>query len=125
MTEQKIKISKSLLKLILAAAKDIYPDEFVAFLSGRKNFVNEIIVLPFTSSGFGAILQAGVMPIGIRILGTVHSHPTESLEPSEQDLEVFSRFGRIHIIVAYPFDEYSWKCYDKDGRVLEVEVVEE
>jgi len=123
--EKKIRISKSLIKLILAAAKDIYPDEFVALLGGRKNLINEIIILPFISSGFGGILKTDVLPIGIKVRGTAHSHPTECLEPSDQDLEVFSRFGDVHIIVAYPFDENSWKCYDRNGKVLEVELVEE
>ena len=122
---EKFRISKSVIKLILAAARDAYPDEFVALLGGKRNLINEIIVLPFSSSGFGAILRTEVLPIGIRVMGTAHSHPSESLEPSEQDLEVFSRFGKVHVIVAYPFNENSWKCYDKHGNPIDIELVEE
>jgi proteasome lid subunit RPN8/RPN11 len=37
---------------------------------------------------------------------------------------MFSRFGKIHIIVAHPFDEDSWRCYDKEGRKINLEVLD-
>ncbi|RLF50490.1 MAG: peptidase, partial [Thermoplasmata archaeon] len=31
---------------------------------------------------------------------------------------------RIHIIIAYPYEDDSWKAYDYSGKEIELEVVE-
>jgi len=120
-----MKITRSLLEMILAAARDSYPHEFVALLSGKKGVINELIFLPFESGEMGAIIHTDLLPLGMKIYGTVHSHPSENARPSSEDLRMFSRFGKIHIIVSYPFNEKSWRCYDSKGNRIEIEVVDE
>ena len=37
---------------------------------------------------------------------------------------LFSTFGGTHIITCLPYDRRSWKAYDRDGRPVELEVVD-
>ena len=38
-------------------------------------------------------------------------------------LMLFDRYGKIHIILASPFDEYAWRTYDYLGKEIDVEIV--
>lgn len=120
-----VKISKGLIETVLEAAKNAYPEEFIALLSGSKDVIDELIFLPFISGSVSAIIHLDMLPIGMRVFGTVHSHPSPSCRPSDEDMALFTRFGRYHIIVCYPYDEKSWKCYDRSGREIKPEIVED
>jgi len=118
-----MKISLELLKEILAIAKDSYPNEFIALLSGKKDIIEELIFLPFMAGEMSALIYLDMLPLGIKVHGTVHSHPSPCCEPSEEDFYLFTRFGKYHIIVCYPFSLNDWKCYDYKGEEVELEVV--
>lgn len=120
----KMKIKRELLEMLLVASKESHPNEMVALLAGKKNVAEELVVLPFESGTTSAIIHTEMLPLGMRIVGTFHSHPSPHPVPSAADLQMFSRFGRFHIIVAYPYDEDSWKCYDRYGNEVEVEIVD-
>ncbi len=120
-----LKISKGVLKMALAAAKDMHPNKFVALLGGKGDLINELVFLPFESGGVSAIIHMDALPIGMHVLGTIHSHPSPNATPSPEDLVMFARFGKVHIIVAYSYGDNDWKCYDKAGNPIEIEVVEE
>ncbi len=120
-----LKISKGVLKMALAAARDMHPDEFVAVLGGKGDLIDELIFLPFQSGGVSAIIQMDMLPLGMRIFGTIHSHPSPNAMPSSEDLAMFARYGKVHIIVAYPYGKDDWRCYDREGNPAEIEVVEE
>jgi proteasome lid subunit RPN8/RPN11 len=115
------------LKLILEASKSNYPREFGGLLrvdKASKDTISEIIILPGTISGDShAIFKLHMLPIDYSIVGTVHSHPSSFIIPSEADLDLFDRFGKIHIIVASPFNENSWKAYDYMGNELEIYII--
>jgi proteasome lid subunit RPN8/RPN11 len=121
------KITRKCLKLILEASKSNYPTEFGGLLrvdATSKDTIAEIVLLPGTVSGDShAIFQLHMLPIDYSIIGTVHSHPSPYPHPSDADLHLFGKFGRVHIIVASPFDEHSWKAYDYNGNNLEIEIV--
>ncbi len=118
-----MKIKRELLITILEAAKNSHPDEFVALLTGDKDVLEELVFLPFISGRVSALIHLDMLPIGMKVYGTVHSHPSPNCKPSEEDLALFSRFGRYHIIVCYPYDMNSWKCYDREGKEVKLEVV--
>ena len=121
------KITRKCLKLILECAKSDYPKEFGGLLrvdTNAKDTITEIVILPGTVSGDShAIFQLHMVPIDFSIVGTVHSHPSPSFHPSDADLHLFGKFGKVHIIVASPFDENSWKAYDYNGDDLEINIV--
>ncbi|MGB9882284.1 MAG: Mov34/MPN/PAD-1 family protein [Methanomassiliicoccales archaeon] len=117
-------IEGAVIETINEAAKSSYPNEFVAALRAEKGVITEILLLPGTISGErSGLLQLHMLPIDFSVVGTVHSHPSFSNEPSDADLALFGRFGYIHIITCVPFDEKSWKAYDFRGNEVELEVI--
>lgn len=121
------KIKRKCLDLILECAKDSYPNEFGGLLrvdTDEKHTIIEIVILPGTVSGDShAIFKLHMLPIDFTIVGTVHSHPSISFHPSDADVLLFRKYGRIHIVAAYPFSDSSWQAYDHNGNELEIEVI--
>ena len=119
-----MKIKREVLKLALEIAKESYPNEFVALLTGRKGVIEELLFLPFDAGESSAIIHLDMLPLGYRVYGTVHSHPSPSCKPSQADLAMFSKHGVVHVIVCYPFEEGCWRFYDKYGNEIKIEIVD-
>ena len=121
------KIKRKCLNLIFECAKDSYPNEFGGLLrvdDEKKDVISELVVLPGTISGDShAIFKLHMLPIDFSIVGTVHSHPSPSPYPSDADLHLFRKHGRIHIISASPYDVDSWKAYDFNGNQVDIEII--
>jgi len=118
-------IDRGLLEMINQAARDSLPNEFVAMLRVEDGIIGELLLLPGTLQGKdSATLMMHMMPIDYSVVGTVHSHPGFSNRPSRQDLELFRRYGYVHIITCLPYDEGSWRAYDGLGRPRQLPVVE-
>jgi proteasome lid subunit RPN8/RPN11 len=119
-------IERSCLSLIQQSARDVYPNEFLALLAVDTDpaVIAELVLLPGMIYGERhAIFKVYMAPVDRSIVGTVHSHPGPSARPSEADLEMFSRYGQVHIITAEPFDDKSWRAYDSGGNPLNLTVV--
>lgn len=117
-------IRRKTLRMILAASKDTYPKEFAAILRAEEGIVEEILLLPGTISGdVHAIFQLHMLPIDFSVVGTIHSHPSGNYNPSEADLQLFSHFGRVHIIVGQPYTERTWRAYDHNGTARAMDIV--
>jgi len=119
-----MKIKRDVVELALEMGRESYPEEFVAVLTGRKGVIEEITVLPFVSGKYSALIRMDLLPLGMKVYGTVHSHPTPSCRPSREDIHMFSKFGVVHMIVCYPFEQGCWAFYDRGGRRVEVEIVD-
>jgi proteasome lid subunit RPN8/RPN11 len=122
------KITKKCLEMIVESSKSNYPQEFGALLrvdKVKKTTIIEVVLLPGTISGDShAIFRLHMLPIDYSVVGTVHSHPSSIARPSDADLDLFSHFGSIHLIVGVSaFGDVSWKGYDYEGRETAVEVV--
>ena len=121
------RIKRKCLQLILEASKDIYPNEFGGLLrvdKEDKELIREIILLPGTVSGDAhAIFYLHMLPIDFSIIGTVHSHPSGYPIPSDADHQLFEKYGKIHIIVGYPYTETSWRAYTYAGEPIEITIV--
>ena len=121
------KIKRRCLHLILESSKATYPNEFAGFLRvdpQMKDTISEIVLLPGTISGDAhAIFQLHMLPIDYNIVGTVHSHPSGVPLPSGADLQLFEKYGRIHIIAATPYTEMSWKGYTFTGEEISISIV--
>jgi len=128
-TQEPWKITRSCLDLILECSKSNYPNEFGGLLRLRvnpnsKDVINEIVILPGTVAGEAhAIFQLHMLPIDFSIVGTVHSHPSYSSRPSDADLHLFGKYGKVHIIAAMPYAEDSWKAYNYNGEEIEMSVI--
>jgi proteasome lid subunit RPN8/RPN11 len=109
-------IARDTLIFIMESARSTMPYEFAGLLRAEEGIITEVLMLPGTeSSNKGALIRLYMLP-NMRVVGSVHSHPSENLRPSPADLSFFSRTGDHHIIVCPPFDMESWVCYNAAGR---------
>jgi len=118
-----MKIRKELIEGLIEIAKESHPYEFFALLTGKKGIIEEFIYIPFEQGNDFAGFNSSLLPVGMKIYGTVHTHPSESPYPSYQDLSTFSSFGKVHIIIYYPYCKECWNAFDRDGRKICLEVV--
>jgi proteasome lid subunit RPN8/RPN11 len=118
-------IKVRVLKMIMEAARETYPNEFSGALRAEGGIIIEVVMLPGTLQGeAAAILQLHMLPANYGAVGTVHSHPSGVIEPSEQDLRLFDGFGYVHIIAGEPFDADSWRAFDALGKPYQLQVIE-
>ena len=121
------KIKEDTLELIFEVSKESHPKEFGGMLrvdDTLKDTITEIVMLPGTISGeTHAIFKLHMMPVDFSIVGTVHSHPSPSANPSDADLTLFRKHGKVHIIVANPYNFSSWKGYDHTGNQINIKVI--
>lgn len=121
----KVRIRRELLEYLLELARNAYPNEFAGFLRERDGIIEEVLIAPNLHSGSTAVFfDTWMLPPDESIKGTVHSHPSPNPRPSEGDLEFFSKFGGVHLIIAWPFTEGSVEAYLSNGARVEIEVVE-
>ncbi len=124
----KWRITNKCLDLIFESSKSNYPQEFGALLRVdrvNKKTIIEVVLLPGTISGDShAIFHLHMLPVDYSVVGTVHSHPSALVIPSDADVDLFRHFGRVHLIVGVtPFGAVYWKAYDYKGQEVEMEIV--
>ncbi len=115
-----IEFKKEIIEDLFEAAKNTYPREFLALLGStqKNNFVDEFVVIPASYGKELVHFELGKIPIDKTILGSVHSHPTPNNRPSRADLSTFKKTGKIHLIIAYPFNLDSCALYDTNGKEI-------
>jgi proteasome lid subunit RPN8/RPN11 len=118
-----LKLRRELLDFLLEAARSSHPKEFAGVLRKRGDTIEEVLLLPGGSSRESALLKLHMLPIDLGVCGTVHSHASSSPLPSPTDLQFFDRFGSVHLIIAFPYTDDSWKAYDHRGNEIKLEVV--
>jgi proteasome lid subunit RPN8/RPN11 len=124
-----VSMSLKLLDAIFEGAKRLYPRETILLLRGKKSKdtirVLELVVPPLAVHGRGfANVPLHMLPMDFSIVGTVHSHPSGNLSPSDVDFNHF--FGRILMIVGFPFvDAQNVAVYNSNGEKLQLQVTEE
>jgi proteasome lid subunit RPN8/RPN11 len=120
------KVKRHVVESILASGSSTYPNEFGAALRSEEvETITDILLIPGTTAGKRhANFQLYMLPVDLTVVGTVHSHPSGALHPSEADLTLFRAWGRIHIIVGAPFREYNWRAYTNLGEEVTLSVVD-
>ncbi len=117
-------IREDALRLMLESARGALPNEFGGILRAYDGVVTEVMVLPGTEQGArAALFKFYMLPADRSVVGTVHSHPSGNYWPSGADLELFDRFGSVHLICGYPYNMHSWQAYDSRGRARQIEVL--
>jgi proteasome lid subunit RPN8/RPN11 len=122
-----VHIDHELIEEIIDIAKESYPNEFSAMLQGKikDNIlkIDGLIFLPGAASESGAVMEIFMMPMLSDAVGSVHSHPGYSAQPSDADLQFFSKRGYFHIIIAQPYNEESIRTYDSYGDLVNYTIV--
>jgi len=120
-------VRRRVINSILSYAKACHPREGILLLRGKIKGdiirVEDVEVPPLSVRGEGfSSFPAYMLPIDFSIIGTAHSHPSGSLQPSAEDLNHF--YGRIMVIVAYPYEsEADVIVINRRGEILNYEVV--
>ncbi len=123
-----IHIPSNILETIYAGAKELYPRESFLLLRGNKRkgviCITDLVLAPFAVHGEGFAHFNPYMFAGdYSLVGTVHSHPSGNIRPSNTDLNYF--FGRILIIVGYPYaGKGCIAAYDSNGDRIQLEITE-
>jgi len=119
-------ITRRALSSALASARSAYPNEFGGVLrADPPGLISELLLLPGTTAGRShANFQLYMLPADLTVVGTIHSHPSGALHPSDADVQLFRNWGRRHIIVGAPFGPGSWRAYDGSGEEVRLEVRE-
>jgi proteasome lid subunit RPN8/RPN11 len=123
-----VSMSAELLDSIFEGARRLYPKETFLLLRGKKRNgeirVTDLVVPPLAVYGYGfANLPFHMLPMDFSVVGTVHSHPSGNINPSDVDINHF--FGRILMIVGYPFiDVRNVAVYDSEGERVPFKVTE-
>lgn len=120
-----VAITRRCLDAALACARSSYPKEFGGILrADPPGTIAELLLLPGTTSGHRhANFQLYMMPIDLAVAGTVHSHPSGALHPSDADVRLFRHWGQRHLILGHPFGPGQWRAYDGNGAEVRLEVV--
>ena len=122
-------MSQELLDSIFEGAKRLYPRETILLLRGKKVKdalrIVDLVVPPLATYGHGfANYPLHLLPMDFSLVGTVHSHPSGNETPSDVDFNHF--FGRILMIVGYPYaSQQDVAVYNSHGEKLPLEVNEE
>ena len=120
------RITRRTLASALASARSAFPNEFGGVLrADPPGVISELLLLPGTTAGRRhANFQLYMLPADLTVVGTVHSHPSGALHPSDADLRLFRGWGRRHLILGSPFGSGSWRAYDHNGEETHLEVIE-
>ena len=121
-----VSMSQELLDAIFDGAKHLYPRETILMLRGKKVKdtirIVDLVIPPLANYGRGfANYQLHLLPMDFSLVGTVHSHPSGNISPSNVDMNYF--FGRILMIVGYPFEGRGCvAAYNCNAERLNVEI---
>ena len=118
-------ITRRALDSALASAASTYPNEFGGVLrADPPGVISELLLLPGTTAGHRhANFRLYMLPADLTVVGTVHSHPSGALHPSDADLRLFRNWGRRHLILGAPYDPGCWRAYDGNGDETRLAVV--
>ncbi len=123
---EKVLIKRSALETLLHLARAAHPKEMAALLRGRRKgeiVIEEVLLAPLASAGEDfSEFPIDALPIDPSLVGTAHSHPVRSLEPSAEDLN--ESYGRVSVIVTYPYKSIcDVAAYSPSGKKLQVQIL--
>lgn len=118
-------MEERLLGELLESARRLHPRETLLLLRGRRKKeeveITEFLLPPFPARGKDfASFPVHALPLDPSLVGTAHSHPSGDLFPSSTDLNRF--FGRVMVIMGFPYRRENVAVYDGEGRRLELEL---
>jgi len=124
---EKVIIDREVVDNIIELAKQTYPKEFIAFLEGksRKGMMRiyGLLYQEYEASTNATTARID-LPLTSDAVGSVHSHPGPSNQPSNTDLRFFSKHGVVHLIIRYPYLAENVAAYDLHGRRISFEIVD-
>ncbi len=125
---QKVKqilVKEEVLEDIISFAKMNHPNEFVAFLGGEvKNntlMITHLLYQNYYASSKSVMTKIN-FPMLSNVVGSVHSHPGPSNQPSDDDLLFFGKTGMVHFIIKYPYNYEDIAAYNYRGDPITYDI---
>ena len=121
--ERKVILKKEAKDSILSFCKMKHPNEALLILKGKSKkgtiTVDSLTIPPFSYSDqtFAGFPQ-NLLPLDLAYVGTVHSHPSGSAQPSITDLHNF--FGLVSVIVQSPYEDDDIFAWDSSGNQIPI-----
>lgn len=125
MLKRHVTISRKAMDGIISYCKMNHPNEAILILKGKSRkgniMVNDLVIPPFSHSGpTFAGFPHSFLPFDLSYVGTVHSHPGGSAEPSLTDLNNF--FGLVSVIIKWPYKDEDIFAWDSKGGSIDLTI---
>lgn len=122
-----VTIGRKAMDGIISYCKMNHPNEAILIVKGKSRGgvvrVDELVIPPFSHSGpTFAGFPHSFLPFDLSYVGTVHSHPGGTADPSVTDLNNF--FGLVSLIIKWPYGDEDIFAWDSKGERIEM-VIEE
>jgi len=103
-----------------------HPNEGILILKGKSKqgniLIEGLVIPPFNFSGPSyAGFPHSFLPFDMSYVGSVHSHPSGSANPSVTDLHNF--FGLVSLIVQSPYKDDDIFAWDSNGNSIKLIIV--
>lgn len=121
--DRKVILKKDVVDGLLSYCKIKHPNEAILILKGKSKkgtiTIDSLTIPPFSYSDqtFAGFPQS-FLPFDMAYVGTAHSHPSGSAEPSVTDLHHF--FGLVSVIVQSPYNDEDIFAWDSQGNQIEL-----
>ncbi len=124
--ERQVSLQKVVLDSILSYCQMKHPNEGILILKGKSKqgniLIEGLVIPPFNFSGpSSAGFPHSFLPFDMSYVGSVHSHPSGSANPSVTDLHNF--FGLVSLIVQSPYHDDDIFAWDSNGNPIKLTIV--
>jgi proteasome lid subunit RPN8/RPN11 len=124
---RKVTMTKQVADGIITYSHSWHPNEGILILKGRSKkqqiILEGLVIPPFSTHGpYYSGFPTYDLPFDLSYVGTAHSHPGGSNRPSLEDLNNY--YGIVSIIISYPYEYSTIGAFDRNGRVMNLEIVE-
>ncbi len=124
--ERQVSLQRDVLDSILSYCKMKHPNEGILILKGKSKKgdirVDGLVIPPFNYTGpTFAGFPHSFLPFDMSYVGSVHSHPSGSADPSITDLHNF--FGLVSVIVKAPYEDEDVFAWDSGGKPIRIDIV--
>ena len=118
-----VTITNNVINGIISYSKMHHPYEGILILEGERRkteiIINNLVIPPFSVHGpFYSGFPINELPFDLKYVGTAHSHPSGSSQPSLEDLNHF--YGLVSIIISHPYEERDIHAFDSQGSEIEL-----
>ena len=122
----RVKIKRKTLGTIFELCKEMYPNEIGGILLENEDtkIIDDFVIMPGEYANSTIYIRDNERPIYPNAVGTFHSHPSGVARPSRADKNYFTRFGKLHMIIGYPYNEQTVRVYDSFANPSEIDVTE-